>query len=73
LTPIERVWCDLKDDMAWRQFANLDAQHDYLRFLLRDYEAATPQSLTGAPSLVEAVHARRVQRNDIGGQYLAPS
>jgi transposase len=26
LNPIERVWRDVKDDLAWRQFADLDAQ-----------------------------------------------
>jgi hypothetical protein len=29
LNPIERVWRDLKDDMAWRQCAELNAQQDY--------------------------------------------
>jgi transposase len=27
LNPIERVWRDLKDDLAWQLFPNLDAQH----------------------------------------------
>jgi transposase len=40
LNPIERVWRDLKDDVAWLQFADLDAQQDYLT-LLQDYAAAT--------------------------------
>lgn len=30
LSPIERVWRDLKDDLAWCQFANLDAQQAYV-------------------------------------------
>ena len=30
LNPIERVWRDLKDDVAWLQFTDLDAQQDYL-------------------------------------------
>jgi transposase len=60
LNPIERVWRDLKDDVAWQQFATLDAQQDDLSLLLRGYEAATLQSLTGYPYLVEAIHALHV-------------
>ena len=60
LNPIERVWRDLKDDVAWLQFADLDAQQDYLTLLLQGYEAATLQSLTGYPYLVEAIHALHV-------------
>jgi transposase len=26
LSPIERVWRDVKDDVAWRQFTDVDAQ-----------------------------------------------
>jgi transposase len=58
LNPIERVWRDLKDDVAWLQFADLNAQQDYLGHLLQAYEAATLQSLAGYPYLVEAIHAR---------------
>jgi hypothetical protein len=57
LNPIERVWRDLKDDMAWRQCADLNAPQDYLGHLLQAYEAATLQSLAGYPYLVEAIHA----------------
>lgn len=57
LNPIERVWRDLKDDLAWQQFTNLDAQQDYLSDLLRAYEASTLQTLTGYPYLVEAIYA----------------
>ena len=60
LSPIERVWRDLKDDVAWLQFANLDAQQDHLALLLQGYEAATLRSLTGYPYLVEAIHALHV-------------
>jgi transposase len=58
LNPIERVWRDLKDDVAWLQFADLNAQQDSLGHLLQAYEAATLQSLAGYPYLVEAIHAR---------------
>jgi transposase len=57
LNPIERVWRDLKDDVAWRQFADLNAQQEYLGHLLQAYEAATLQSLSGYAYLVEAIHA----------------
>jgi transposase len=60
LNPIERVWRDLKDAMAWLQFATRDAQQDYLNLLLQGYEAATLQSLTGFPYLLEAIHALHV-------------
>jgi hypothetical protein len=59
LNPIERGWHDLKADVAWLQFAKLDAQQDYLT-LLEGYEAATLQALTGYPYLVEAIHALHV-------------
>ena len=57
--PIERVWRALQDDVAWLQFADLDAPQDDLTLLLQDYAAATLQSLTGYPALVEAMHARQ--------------
>ncbi len=57
LNPIERVWRDLKDALAWLQFPNLDVQQDYLMTLLQGYQAATLQSLTDHTYLVEAVHA----------------
>jgi transposase len=49
LNPIERVWRDRKDAMAWLQFAHLDAQQDPIATLLRAYQAATLQALTGYP------------------------
>jgi transposase len=57
LNPIERVWRDLKDALAWLHFPNLDAQQDYIAQLLRGYQAATLQALTGYTYLVDAVHA----------------
>jgi hypothetical protein len=60
LSPIERLWRDVKDDLAWHQFTDLDAQQDHLNTLLRAYAADTIQSLTGYPYLVEAVYALRV-------------
>jgi transposase len=57
LNPIERVWRALKDDLAWHQFPTVDAQQDYVGHLLRAYDAATLQSLTGYAYLVEAINA----------------
>jgi transposase len=57
LNPIERVWRDLKDALAWLQFPTLDAQQDYLATRLQAYEAATRQALTSYTYWVEAIHA----------------
>jgi transposase len=57
LNPIERVWRDLKDQLAWQTFADLDALQDDVEVLLRAYEAPVLQSLTGYTYLVEAIHA----------------
>jgi DDE superfamily endonuclease len=57
LNPMERVWRDLKDALAWLHFPPLEAQQDYLAALLQAYKAATLQALTGYPYLVEAIHA----------------
>jgi transposase len=57
LNPIERLWRDLKDALAWLQFPTLDGPQDYLATLLRAYEAATLQALTGYTYLVEAIYA----------------
>jgi transposase len=59
LNPIERVWRDLKDDLAWQLFTTLDAQQDYVSQLLRAYDddASTLQSLTRYAYLVEAINA----------------
>ena len=47
LSPIERVWRDVKDHLAWQQVTDLEAQQDCLSILLRDYEADTLQALAG--------------------------
>ncbi len=60
LHPIERVWRDRKDALAWLQFPTLDGQQDDVATLLRGYEAATLQALTAYPYLIEAIHALRL-------------
>jgi transposase len=57
LSPIERVWRDVKDDIAWRQFPDIDAQQNEVAALLCAYEATDLQSLTGYAYLVEAINA----------------
>ena len=57
LNPIERLWRDLKDDLAWQQFPDLAAQQAYVGDLLQAYDAPTLRSLTGYAYLVEAIHA----------------
>jgi transposase len=57
LNPLERVWRDLKDAVAWEPFADLAAQLDDVSHLLQAYDAPTLQSLTGYRYLVEAIYA----------------
>jgi transposase len=57
LNPIERVWRDVKDDLAWQQFVDLEAQQVYVGDLLQAYNAPTLQALTGYAYLVGAIHA----------------
>jgi transposase len=57
LNPIERVWRDVKDDLAWQQFVDLAAQQVYVGDLLQAYNASTLQALTGYAYLVEAMNA----------------
>jgi hypothetical protein len=60
LNPIELVWRDWKDALAWLQFPNLDVQQDYVARLLRGYEVITLQALASYPYLVEVIHALRL-------------
>ena len=57
LNPIERLWRDLKDDLAWLHFPNLDAQQLYVGDLLQAYDASALRALTGYTYLVEAINA----------------
>jgi len=60
LNPIERVWRDLKDELAWLQFPDVASQQAYVTDLLRAYDAPTLQSLTSYQYLVDAIHALSV-------------
>ncbi len=57
LDPIERLWRDLKDDLAFEQFPDVALQREAVADLLRAYDAPTIQSLTSFTYLVEAIHA----------------
>lgn len=57
LSPIERVWRDVKDDVAWRQCPNFAAQQHEVGDLFCADETTTLQSLTGYAYLVEAINA----------------
>jgi DDE superfamily endonuclease len=41
LNPIERLWRDVKDDLAWQQFTNLEARQIYGGDLLQAYDGPT--------------------------------
>ena len=57
LNPIERVWRDVKDDLAWPQFVDLAAQQVYVGNLLQAYNASSLQALTGYAYLLAAINA----------------
>jgi transposase len=57
LNPIERLWRDLKDDLAWQQFISVEAQQDDVSQLLQAYDDPTLRALTGYTYLVEAINA----------------
>ena len=57
LNPIERLWRDLKDDLAWQQFTELALQREVVADLLRAYDTQTVQSLTGYSYVLQAVNA----------------
>lgn len=57
VNPAERVWQDLKHDLAWECFDTLDHLQDRIVDLVHAYEAATLQSLTAYPYLIHAMNA----------------
>jgi transposase len=60
LNPIERVWRDLKDALAWQNFTDLAAQQEYVGDLIRAYDATMLRSLTSYTYFVDAVNALSV-------------
>jgi hypothetical protein len=57
LNPMERRGRDVKDDLAWQPFTDVETQQDHVSQVLHAYEASTRQSLTSDRSLVDAIHA----------------
>jgi transposase len=57
VNPIERVWRDVKDDLAWQQFVDLAAQQVYVGNLLQAYNESSLQALTGYTYLLAAINA----------------
>jgi hypothetical protein len=55
LNPIERLWRDLKDQLAGTVSKNLDALSDTVCRLLQNYSHALRKSLTGFAYFVQAV------------------
>ncbi len=65
LNPIERVWREVKDDLAWLQFVALEAQQVWVGDLLQAYHPSTLQTLTGYAYFVEAINALESSQNHI--------
>jgi hypothetical protein len=53
----ERVWRDLKDQLAWKIVPDLDTLWHAGEDLLQAYDTSTRTSLTSDPDLVETIHA----------------
>lgn len=53
LNPIERVWEDVRGQMAWKCFPHLDCLEDELDAVLETYTRERLQSLSGYAYLVE--------------------
>jgi putative transposase len=57
LSPIERLWQDIKSDMAWKVFSDVEEQQNYVAELLNAYDAEKIHSLTSYSYIVRAVNA----------------
>ena len=58
VNPAERVWLQIKDDLAWRCFDDLLALQDALVPIIEALDANTLRSLIAYPYIVEAIDAR---------------
>jgi transposase len=56
LNPAERVWQDLKNQLAWLTFEDLDALEQEIVERLCAYDTTTLSALTSYPYLVQAIH-----------------
>jgi hypothetical protein len=57
VNPIERLWQEVKDQLAWVLVAALDALEHRVETIIAQYSKAAIQSLTSYPYVVHAVHA----------------
>lgn len=57
LHPIERLWQEIKDQLAWVLAAQLEALEHRVETILRQYSKTAIRSLTAYPSVVQAVNA----------------
>jgi transposase len=57
LNPIERLWRDVKDQLAWLVAAALDELEHRVAMIITRYSRATIRSLTSYPYFVRAVNA----------------
>lgn len=57
LNPIERLWRDLKDQIAWQLFDDGQSQRERVADLLREYGNPSVQSLCGYKYIQDAIYA----------------
>jgi transposase len=57
LNPIERLWQDVKAQLAWVLSPQIEALEDQVETIIRQYAKATIHSLTSYPYFVQAVNA----------------
>jgi len=57
LNPIERLWQDVKNQLAWVLPATIEALEYQVETIIRHYAQAVIQSLTGYPYVVQTVNA----------------
>lgn len=57
LNPIERLWQDVKAQLAWVLPPRIEVLEDQVETIIRQYAKATMQSLTSYPYFVQAANA----------------
>ncbi len=57
LNPIERLWRDMKDQLAWVLATKIEELEHYVEAIIRHYARAAIRSLTSYPYFVQATNA----------------
>jgi transposase len=57
LNPIERLWPDVKQQLAWVLASAIDELEHHVERIINHYSTAAIRSLTSYPYFVQAVHA----------------